>query len=91
MRHVIYLALLITHASAALFMWSNRKFQIPALDSFDEDNLQDLIEKLNYPDVTIFKGNGALMPEFRDILENYYTAYTPNGDMNTENATGIFL
>jgi hypothetical protein len=52
-------------------------------------NLEDLVKKMGYPEVTVYKSSFSLLPELEVHLNGYYTAYNPNGDISTENATGL--
>lgn len=80
-----------TSTNAALLLFSNRDVEIPALETFTDDHLKNLLEELNSPRVLAFK------VESPSLIEDYHknrfvgnSAYVPSEKLNCLNATGRF-
>lgn len=88
---VIFFVTIFTFSTceSAVLLWSNNKLEISPLNDFNDETLQDLVQKLGFPDVTIYKSTQDLLPKFENLLKEYSKAYNPNGDISAENATGL--
>ncbi|RZC34311.1 uncharacterized protein BDFB_001643 [Asbolus verrucosus] len=86
---LFFIVLCVCHTNGAVLLWSNHKFEVSPLKSFNDDNFDELVQELGYPEVTLYKTSSSFLPEFQEFLKGYYTAYNPNGDISTENATEI--
>lgn len=76
-------------AQSAILLWSNKKLNISPLKPFNDDDFENLIDNLENPYVYIFKNpTNELSPNLKYALQNFYSAYNPNGDISSENATG---
>lgn len=88
----VFLSILLNiyYSSASLLFWSSKNIDIPAVKRFTNDNLEELLIKLNKPKVYAFKGNYAPATLFSLQKENdiKYTSYVPTSDIFIENATG---
>lgn len=72
---------------AAVLLWSDQEIRVSPLQEFTVKDLTKLTENLERPDVHIFQSPSQLSPVFREILSGYYSAYTPNGQIESENIT----
>lgn len=72
---------------AAVLLWSDQEIRVPPLQQFTLKDLNKLTENLERPDVHIFQSPSQLSPVFKEILSGYYSAFTPNGQIDSENAT----
>lgn len=87
LKSVLFLAIIIFYeTNGALLFWSKRKIQVSPLKPFTDENLVELSEELGHTETAIYKTD-HILPGFEEILDGYYKAYTPNGKLNTENAT----
>lgn len=73
--------------NAAVLIWSDQEIKISPLQQFTERDLTKLTENLERPDVHIFQSPSELSSVFKEILNGYYSAYTPNGNIESENIT----
>lgn len=78
------------YSNASLLFWSSKNVDIPAVKRFTNEDLQELLLKLNNPKVFAFKGNYAPETLFSLQKENgiKYTSYIPTSDVSLENVTG---
>ncbi|XP_044272111.1 V-type proton ATPase subunit S1-like [Tribolium madens] len=88
---VILLVAILTFSTcqSAVLLWSTNKLEISPFNDFNDENLQDLVQKLGFPDVTVYRSSHELLPKFETLVKEYRRAYNPNGDITTENATEI--
>lgn len=73
--------------NAAVLLWSDQEVKISPLQKFTDKDLLKLTENLERPDVHIFQSPTQVSPVFKEILNGYYSAYTPNGNIESENIT----
>lgn len=74
-------------AQAAVLLWSDQEIRVSPLQQFGLKDLNKLTESLERPDVHIFQSTSQLSPVFKDILSGYYSTFTPNGQIESENIT----
>lgn len=72
---------------AAVLLWSDQEIRVSPLEQFTLKDLTKLTENLERPDVHIFQSPSQLSSVFKEILSGYYSAYTPNGQIESENIT----
>lgn len=72
---------------AAVLLWSDQEIRVAPLQQFTLKDLTKLTENLERPDVHIFQSPSQLSSVFKEILSGYYSAYTPNGQIESENIT----
>lgn len=78
-----------TTTNAAVLLFSNRDVEVPALETFTEDHLKNLLEELNSPKVLAFRVESAeLIEDFHKNRLIGNSAYVPNEELNKINATG---
>ncbi|KAJ8920174.1 hypothetical protein NQ315_011835 [Exocentrus adspersus] len=71
-------------SDAAVFLWSNKKLQISPLRRFAEEEFLNLTRELDNPDVYYFRSPSRVSPGLKEVIEGYYSAYIPNGDIAVE-------
>ncbi|EFA09806.2 V-type proton ATPase subunit S1 [Tribolium castaneum] len=88
---VIILVLIFAFSTcqSAVLLWSTSKLEVSPLSDFNDETLQNLVQKLGFPDVSVYKSSHDLLPKFETLVKEYSRAYNPNGDITTENATEI--
>lgn len=74
-------------AHAAVLLWSDQEIRVSPLQQFSLKDLDKLTENLERPDVHIFQSPAQLSPVFKDILSGFYSTFTPNGQIESENIT----
>lgn len=72
---------------AAVLLWSDQEIRVSPLQQFTFKDLTKWTENLERPDVHIFQSPSQLSSVFKEILSGYYSAYTPNGQIESENIT----
>ena len=80
-------------AKAAIILWSNKKVEISPLLPFDDEDLENLVEKLEVEKVFLFKvvlnnGNTMVPKNLRDVMNGFYSSFNPNGNVGTADAVG---
>lgn len=73
--------------NAAVLLWSDQEIRISPLQQFTIKDLIKLMENLEKPDVHIFQSPSQISPVFKEILSGYYSAFSPNGQIESENIT----
>lgn len=74
-------------AKAAVFLWSNKRLEISPLQSFTKEQFSNLTKELDNPEVYYFRSS-RISPNIKDVIDGYYSAYIPNGDITVEESIG---
>ncbi|XP_060528513.1 uncharacterized protein LOC132703344 [Cylas formicarius] len=77
--------------NAALLFWSNKKLHISPLLPFDDEDLENLVHKLDNPKLFTFKVHlqshrNNIPTNIKQLLKGYHSAYNPNGNIATSKA-----
>lgn len=83
----IFLNMFIFSSDAAVLLWSDQELRINPLQPFTIQELTTLAEDLEKPDIQIFQSPTQVSPLLKEVLKGYYTAYTPNGCLESDNIT----
>lgn len=73
--------------NGAVLLWSDQEIRVSPLQHFSIKDLIKLSENLEKPDVHIFQSPSQLSPAYKEVISGYYSAYTPNGNLESENIT----
>lgn len=71
-------------------LWSDQEIKVSPLQMFTLNDLTKLTENLERPDVHVFQSPTHLSNAFKEVISGYYSAYTPNGNIESENITCKF-
>ncbi|KAG5898144.1 hypothetical protein JTB14_034001 [Gonioctena quinquepunctata] len=88
-QFIFFILLTICSSESAVFIWSNQPINISPLQPFTSKEFSKLTEEIDDPTVYAFNSPSPISDNFRDITKGYYTAYSPNGKLNTENFTEL--
>lgn len=70
-----------------VLLWSDQEIRVSPLQQFTIKDVIKLTENLEKPDVHIFQSPSQLSPAFKEVINGYFSAYTPNGNIDSENVT----
>lgn len=74
---------------ATLLFWSNKNIKIPSLKYFKEEDFENLLSELKDPQIIAFQNDYSTVDNIPRSLDNFYSAYVPNGNIYVENVTEL--
>ncbi|XP_066253268.1 uncharacterized protein [Euwallacea similis] len=93
---LLFIFLNIFTLEGAIILWSNKKVEVSPLLPFDDEDLEQLVKRLEVKKVYLFKvglkSRTAIIPKnLKEIMSGFHSSYNPNGNIATADATELSL